>query len=544
MAMATDQTRDLAPGKATSRTSIVQRGRDLRISVKIAAVLTLLTLVALVNGVTGYSAVHGLRGVRDSEVGRSVPYVQALYSIRLTAKAVANDERGALLTGDPSFGEEIAKRETQLQDTVTKARALAPGAEARQALDLGAEQLSAWTDVVDQVLKLRATDAAAASQLSMNKGRDLRKTYEDTFAAATVQAEKALTQGTEFHDRVAGAQRLLAATVGVGVLLALLAGWLLIRSIVPRLKRQAAALSAVATGDLTVSVADTSRDEIGAMASALNTATAAVGDVVRAIRRNATELAASAGQMSASSRQIATSADESATQAGLVSAAAEQVSRNSQTVAAGTEEMSASIREIAHQATNAAGVAAQAVGVAASTNAMMAKLGDSSAQVGNVIKVITSIAEQTNLLALNATIEAARAGEAGKGFAVVANEVKELAQETSRATDDIGRRVEAIQADTAAAVAAIGEISEIISRINDSQVTIASAVEEQTATTNEMSRNVAEAATGSGEIAQNITAMAQTAADTSGSASATLAATEQLRVMSAELEDQVARFTV
>jgi methyl-accepting chemotaxis protein len=153
--------------------------------------------------------------------------------------------------------------------------------------------------------------------------------------------------------------------------------------------------------------------------------------------------------------------------------------------------------------------------VAETTNATVGKLGDSSIEIGNVIKVITSIAEQTNLLALNATIEAARAGEAGKGFAVVANEVKDLARETAKATEDIGRRVEAIQADTREAVDAIAEISSVIARINDYQTTIASAVEEQTATTNEMSRNVAEAAMGSTEIAQNIVGVATAAQTTS-----------------------------
>ena len=157
-------------------------------------------------------------------------------------------------------------------------------------------------------------------------------------------------------------------------------------------------------------------------------------------------------ELSAVVEQMSGSAEETSAQAGLVSAAAEEVSRNVQTVATGTEEMSASIREIAQNATEAARVAAQAVGVAETTNATVAKLGESSAEIGNVVKVITSIAEQTNLLALNATIEAARAGEAGKGFAVVANEVKELAQETRKATEDIGQRIEAIQADTAAAV--------------------------------------------------------------------------------------------
>ncbi len=148
------------------------------------------------------------------------------------------------------------------------------------------------------------------------------------------------------------------------------------------------------------------------------------------------------------------------------------------------------------------------------TNATVSSLGESSAEIGNVVKVITSIAEQTNLLALNATIEAARAGEAGKGFAVVANEVKELAQETARATEDIARRVEAIQSDTTGAVDAINRISAIIERINDFQTTISSAVEEQTATTAEMSRNATEASTGAVQIAKNIAGVAQAARDT------------------------------
>jgi methyl-accepting chemotaxis protein len=173
----------------------------------------------------------------------------------------------------------------------------------------------------------------------------------------------------------------------------------------------------------------------------------------------------------------------------------------------------------------------------------VAKLGESSAEIGNVVKVITSIAEQTNLLALNATIEAARAGEAGKGFAVVANEVKELAQETAKATEDIARRVEAIQGDTAGAVAAIGRISTVIGQINDYQLTIASAVEEQTATTSEMSRSVAEAAGGSGEIAANITGVATAADSTTQALSQTRTAVDELSRMAADLRTGVARFT-
>jgi methyl-accepting chemotaxis protein len=173
----------------------------------------------------------------------------------------------------------------------------------------------------------------------------------------------------------------------------------------------------------------------------------------------------------------------------------------------------------------------------------VAKLGESSAEIGNVIKVITSIAEQTNLLALNATIEAARAGEAGKGFAVVANEVKELAQETAKATEDIARRVEAIQHDTGAAVTAIEEISSIVGQISDRQTTIASAVEEQTATTTEMSRSVQEAAGGTGQIAENITSVSTAADSTTQALTQTRSAVDELSRMAAELRTTVGRFS-
>jgi methyl-accepting chemotaxis protein len=172
----------------------------------------------------------------------------------------------------------------------------------------------------------------------------------------------------------------------------------------------------------------------------------------------------------------------------------------------------------------------------------VAKLGESSGEVGQVIKVITSIAQQTNLLALNATIEAARAGEAGKGFAVVANEVKELAKETAKATEDISRKIEAIQGDTKGAVEAIGQITSIINQLNDISNTIASAVEEQTATTNEIARNVQEGAKGGSQVTENIVAVATAAKSTTEGASNTQTAAQELARMAAELQRLVGQF--
>ncbi|MCI0459903.1 MAG: methyl-accepting chemotaxis protein [Gemmataceae bacterium] len=301
-------------------------------------------------------------------------------------------------------------------------------------------------------------------------------------------------------------------------------------------------VNAASRGDLTREMPVKGGDAIGQMGEGLGKFLTNLRGNVANIAQTSQTLASASRELTAVSQQMAANAEETATQANVASAAAEQVSRNVTTVATGTEEMGASIKEIARSAHEAAKVATSAVKVADRTNATVAKLGESSVEIGNVIKVITSIAQQTNLLALNATIEAARAGEAGKGFAVVANEVKELAKQTARATEDISRKIEAIQGDTKGAVEAIAQIGKIINQINDIQNTIASAVEEQTATTGEISRNVAEAAKGSSEIAQNITGVAQAARGTTEGASDTKRSADELSRMALDLQQLVAQF--
>ncbi len=264
--------------------------------------------------------------------------------------------------------------------------------------------------------------------------------------------------------------------------------------------------------------------------------------LVRKVAENAQTVASASEELTSVSQQMASSAEETRAQASTVAAGADQTSKSAQKVSRSVEDLSASIREIAKSAHEAARVATSGVEVAETTNATVARLGESSAEIGKVLKVITSIAQQTNLLALNATIEAARAGEAGKGFAVVANEVKELAKETARATEDIGQKIEAIRQVTQGAVAAIDQISKIIVQINDYQSTIAGAVEEQSATAREIGLGGAEAARGSAEIARNIASVAEASQHAAEGASNTQQAAQALARMAAVLQRLVEQF--
>ncbi|SES48675.1 methyl-accepting chemotaxis protein [Actinokineospora terrae] len=395
-----------------------------------------------------------------------------------------------------------------------------------------------WLKADTQASRVQAMDSINGGEASAAYGDILKVTAELTKSIdARMEALKAEADSSQETG-----SWVLAATLGVALLLAVVLSVWATRSVVRPLASVVRTLRKVEDGDLTSRVGLRTTDEIGQVGAAVDSTIESLRSTVTGLSQHAGSLATASEELSRVSTEIAASANDASTQAGAVTDAAAQVLQNVDTVATGGTEMGESIRQIANNASEAADVASKAVTVAEQTNQTVAKLGVSSSEIGNVVKAITSIAEQTNLLALNATIEAARAGDAGKGFAVVAGEVKDLAQETAKATEDIIARVEAIQSDTANAISAIGEIVSTVGRISDFQIVIAAAVEEQTATTNEMNRNLAEAASSSRAISTNITGVATaTSTTTAGVHHWQLAATE-LAQMSGEMHATVAKF--
>ncbi|PFG32258.1 methyl-accepting chemotaxis protein [Sanguibacter antarcticus] len=357
------------------------------------------------------------------------------------------------------------------------------------------------------------------------------------------QSDAVAELSAQIHTTATRSTILIVVATALGALSALGLALVVALSVKSRLGSVQTALAAVGEGDLTVASGITGHDEIGDLAGSLALTQENLRTLVAKVAAASHSVRGAVNDLSDANATVATGSEATSTQAVVVASAAEEVSRSIQTVAAGAEEMAASIQEIAVNAQAAAEVARSATSVADSAHESVGRLGVSSEGIDAVVRSIVKIAAQTNLLALNATIEAARAGEAGKGFAVVASEVKDLAASTARATQEIVERVGAIRLDTASAAGAITEIATIVATIDDYQMTIASAVEEQTATTQEMTRSVNEAATGSGEIAANITGVASAASESSETVTRMGSTVELLLRTSGELDDQVTQFT-
>jgi methyl-accepting chemotaxis protein len=463
----------------------------------------------------------------------------------------------------------------------------------RALLDAFHSRLDLFLATHDELMRLSRDPSKSDETLALLRGDRGLVLYNELNARIEEMVQRAEQQGrtdTAYgKGEIASIRVWMIALVISCTALGLAIALAVARAIARPVRKLEAAARAMAHGDLAIEIGHHGGDEVGALAESFRQSSTALAAVVaelqmliqatqagrvgirgnaarfegvyaelvagtnalldtlveplRFIAQSTEALATSSEQLTAVSQQLGSNASATSAQTQVMSAAAEQVSHSIQSVATSTEEMAASIREIARSASESAHIASQAVKLAESTNATVGKLGTSAIDIGKVIKVITSIAQQTNLLALNATIEAARAGEAGKGFAVVANEVKELAKETARATDDIGRSIESIQIDTQDAVTAIGHITTIIGQVNDISSTIASAVEEQSATTSEMGRNVSESAQGSGDIAKNILTVAEVAHNTASGAGQTLTAATDLARMASELRQLIAKFS-
>ncbi|MGY1652868.1 methyl-accepting chemotaxis protein [Geodermatophilus sp. SYSU D01119] len=502
--------------------------------------------------VVGFIAYRNTGTMRDTShmVTHTYQVLAAVSTIESTLKDGETGQRGFLLTGVDSYLAPYTDAQGRVQGEIDAFAELTSDNPRQQER---AEELRGLVDQkfaeMQETIDVRRAQGpeTAIAIVRTDRGKAVMDEIRGLLTAMDEEERGLLdVRGAESDAAARTTQTVVVTGLVVGLVLLFGIAVLMTRSIVRPIRTMTDRLADIADGDgdLTQRVDEARQDELGALGRNFNRFVEKIANTVRDIGGNVSALTGASEELVTAGKQISLSAQESSTQAGLVAAAAAQISGNVQTVAAAGEEMGASISEIASNASEAARVAQQAVSVADQTTATVAKLGESSAEIGNVVKVITSIAEQTNLLALNATIEAARAGEAGKGFAVVANEVKELAQETSKATEEIAHKVAAIQADTTGAVSAISRISEIIAQIDNFQTTIASAVEEQSATTTEMNRNVSDAAVGSVQIADNVTGVARAAETTTAGAATTAQAAEKLSSMAGALEQLVGQFKV
>jgi methyl-accepting chemotaxis protein len=488
-------------------------------------------------------------------------------------------QRQGTLVLDPR-PDAVAAQERRIQesfDAIEKARGayepiVSPGEERA----LAGRITSAWKAYVEhsRELSLLLKNGQSDKVAALFTG-DLRTLFGSLRAAVQADADFNAVHGTKAAD--AGAAIYAAAQIGTFGALALAAalsigaGWIIVVSVSKPIAAMTAAMQRLAAHDVTTDVAGRDRkDEIGTMAAAVQVfkdtmiaadrvaaeQTAANEERLRRAQHReqlthafeskigelASSLAAAASMMETTAGGMSATAERTNEQSTIVAAASTQTSVNVQTVATATEELSSSVQEIGRQVAQSARIAGQAVEDARQTDATVQALAAGAQKIGDVVTIIQDIANQTNLLALNATIEAARAGDAGKGFAVVASEVKALANQTGKATEEIGSQIVQIQDATRQAVTAIQGIGHTIGEINEIAASIASAVEQQNAATQEISRNVQQAAKGTQEVSNNITGVKQAATETGAAATEVLGAAKDLSRQSGELRGEVDRF--
>ncbi|WP_430783255.1 methyl-accepting chemotaxis protein [Actinoplanes sp. G11-F43] len=443
-----------------------------------------------------------------------------------------------------AYGEESAKHYDLVTTRLAEYTALPLSADQRASISTFQASWGEYLELRKQSTALKNAGRLVEWQQfrSEKLGPAVAEAVEQLEALAASSAADAAAKAADAQQAAGRARLTIGGVLLAGVLLAGGFALMMARVLNQRITALREVVSAMAAGDLTERLEDNAANEIGEMSRSVHQAVGQIRHTMRTVSDISTGLASRSGELSGASQDLSRSTDEASQQVGTIDTAANEVNAGVQAVASGAEEMGAAIREIAQSAAEAALVAAQAVEVAGEAKQTMVQLDASSAQIDSVVKTITAIAEQTNLLALNATIEAARAGETGKGFAVVAGEVKDLAQETAKATEEISTRMAQIQTDTRLAVESISGIGEIIGRINDFQNTIASAVEEQSATTQNMTGDLNRAAGGSAEISGGLARVVEVTGATRDAAMATSVSADDLRDNSQRLRDLVSRY--
>ena len=505
--------------------------------------------IALLIGIVAVTSFTGLkvmsqeqRAMRELTTVTS-PYLGKLQAAQLSVRAATYEGHRYMLTGDGKFRVRLTGELDAARSSLMAAAEVGGGSRKAAVKEIqdALETYGGWAQ--------RKVAFSADGMQNMTEDdvkRDaLLKALNDPLSAEIAAANARFVADADgAYDSAANGRRVLLVLTVVGLVLGVGVGLWLVMTVRRPVLAALQALTNAADGDLTSRLQVHGNDDLSKLARAVNRLLENTAETVHALASAAERLKTSSAALQGTSEGLATAADDTSTRASAAAATASQVGGNVESVAASAEEMGASIREIARSAEQASTVARDAVRAASAAGATVARLDESSTEIGQVMVLIRTIADQTNLLALNATIEAARAGDAGRGFAVVAAEVKELALETARATEDVGARIAATREDIDQVVGSIRRITAVVDRIEELQTTIASAVEEQSVTTQGIAASVSDAATGAQEIAGVVTLVADGARTTGAGASGTARAAAGLNDLSAELAELVARFKV